>query len=96
MRTDDQTLISALRILARDIESTDGVANAAIAEAADRLEHYAMHLPLSVPDLPSGHTGIEYRPAEPGEHYLNHGEWVQWVAQYPTVFYYVVATKGES
>lgn len=38
-RTDDQTLISALRVLARDIQSEDGVANAAIAEAADRIEY---------------------------------------------------------
>ena len=33
-----ETLIRALRILAQDISSDDGVANAAIAEAADRLE----------------------------------------------------------
>lgn len=33
-----ETLITALRILAREIQSDDGVANAAIAEAADRLE----------------------------------------------------------
>lgn len=32
------TIIAALRILARDIQSQDGIANAAIAEAADRLE----------------------------------------------------------
>ena len=31
-------MIQALRILAQDIYSDDGVANAAIAEAADRLE----------------------------------------------------------
>lgn len=37
MKTDDKTLISALRILARDIVSDDGVANACILEAADRL-----------------------------------------------------------
>lgn len=36
-RTDDATLISALRILVRDIQSQDGVANATIAEAAERL-----------------------------------------------------------
>jgi len=36
-RSDTPTLIEALRILARDIESDDGVANAVIAEAADRL-----------------------------------------------------------
>ena len=31
-------MISALRILSNDIQSDDGVANAAIAEAADRME----------------------------------------------------------
>lgn len=38
MRSSTTTLISALRILARDIRSVDGVVNVAIAEAADRLE----------------------------------------------------------
>ena len=37
-QTSAKTLVSALRILAQDIQSDDGVANAAIAEAADRLE----------------------------------------------------------
>jgi hypothetical protein len=37
----DSTLVSALRILARDIDSEDGVANALIAEAADRIEDLA-------------------------------------------------------
>ena len=37
-RTSTPILISALRILAHDIKTDDGVANAAIAEAADRLE----------------------------------------------------------
>lgn len=36
-RTKTETLIAAMRILARDIHSGDGVANAAIVEAADRL-----------------------------------------------------------
>ena len=36
--TDTKTIIEALRVLARDIQSQDGVANAAIAEAADRLQ----------------------------------------------------------
>lgn len=35
--TPTATLASAMDILARDIESADGVANAAIREAADRL-----------------------------------------------------------
>ena len=38
MKTDTLILIKAMRRLADDIQSDDGVANAAIAEAADRLE----------------------------------------------------------
>ncbi len=37
-RTSTPTLIAAMRALARDIESQDGVANAAILEAAERLD----------------------------------------------------------
>lgn len=40
LKSSTETLISALRILARDIKSNDGVANACISEAADRLEEY--------------------------------------------------------
>lgn len=39
-RSTTRTLIDVMRILAADIKSDDGVANAAIAEAADRLEEY--------------------------------------------------------
>ena len=50
-RTDTHTLIAALRILARDIESDDGVANECISEGADRLEElfeiaYRQHVQL--------------------------------------------------
>ena len=38
MKTPTPILISAMRILARDIQTADGVAIAAILEAADRLE----------------------------------------------------------
>lgn len=38
MTSTTETIIEAMRILARDIESDDAVANMAIAEAADRLE----------------------------------------------------------
>ena len=38
MKTDTKILIKALWILARDIQTDDGVANACIAEAAARLE----------------------------------------------------------
>ena len=37
-RSTDQTIICALRILARDIQTDDGVANSALREAADRME----------------------------------------------------------
>lgn len=38
MRTSTEVLIGVMRVLAREIKSGDGVANAAIAEAADRLQ----------------------------------------------------------
>ena len=38
MKTTTETLVAAMRALANDIQSEDGVANAAIAEAAQRLE----------------------------------------------------------
>jgi hypothetical protein len=38
MKTNTQNLAAALRILANDIESPDGVVNAAILEAAERLD----------------------------------------------------------
>lgn len=38
IRSSTKTLISALNILADEIQSGDGVANAAILEAAERLE----------------------------------------------------------
>lgn len=38
MISDTKTIINAMRVLARDLQSDDGVANAAILEAADRLE----------------------------------------------------------
>ena len=44
-KSSTETLVAAMRILARDIQSGDGVANAAIVEAADRLEElHAGHL----------------------------------------------------
>ena len=38
MRSTTTTLIQSMRVLARDVQSEDGIANSAIAEAADRLE----------------------------------------------------------
>jgi hypothetical protein len=44
MRTETKTIIEALRILAGDIFSEDGIANLAIAEAADRMEDLCAEL----------------------------------------------------
>lgn len=44
MRTSTDVLIKALYILARDIDSVDGVPNAALAEAASRLEEQQRHI----------------------------------------------------
>ena len=44
MRTDTENLIKALRILSQDIETNDGIANAAIAEAAERMEELCSEL----------------------------------------------------
>ena len=55
MKTPTQNLAAALRILANDIESPDGVANAAIAEAAERLNELAAqveYLKGIKPELP--------------------------------------------
>jgi len=38
MKNNSKTLIKALRILSEDVQSDDGVANACIAEAANRIE----------------------------------------------------------
>jgi hypothetical protein len=38
MKTKSKTLIKALRILSEDVQSDDGVANACIAEAANKIE----------------------------------------------------------
>ena len=43
-KTDDKVLIAAMRFLAQDIVTEDGVANSAIAEAADRLEELSESL----------------------------------------------------
>ena len=40
IKTDTRTLIDALKILADDLISQDGIANSAILEAAYRLEEY--------------------------------------------------------
>lgn len=44
MRSSNEALVSALRILAQDVESVDGVAGAALQEAADRIEELAFEV----------------------------------------------------
>lgn len=51
MKTDTETLIKTMRILAQDIDSEDGVANSAIGEAADRLEELQLELTETIKEL---------------------------------------------
>jgi len=44
VRTSTETLIAAMRILSQDIQSEDGAANAAVAEAAERLAEQHMRI----------------------------------------------------
>jgi hypothetical protein len=60
-RSSTETLIKALRILSRDIESEDGVANTAISEAADRLEE--LHNSMQASDAVRTESLNEYHPA---------------------------------
>lgn len=53
MKTSTKTLAAALRILALEIQSPDGIANAAIAEAAERLEE----LEKALRDIENLHYG---------------------------------------
>ena len=58
MRSDTPTLINALRILARVIDSPDGVPNAALAEAAERMEE----LQADVDKVPKTADGVMITP----------------------------------
>ena len=65
MKTSTPILIGAMRILARDIQTDDGVANAAISEAADRLQElhdteclYA-HRKAAFDEMERGVTGLQ-------------------------------------
>lgn len=67
-RSSTETLIKALRVLAHDIETEDGVANAAISEAADRLEE--LHNSMQASDAVRTESLNEYHPQSwphPGE-----------------------------
>ena len=44
MRTSTETLIAAMHILATEIQSEDGAANAAVVEAAERLAEQHMRI----------------------------------------------------
>jgi len=44
VRSSTETLIAAMRILSQDIQSEDGAANAAVAEAAERLAEQHMRI----------------------------------------------------
>ncbi len=60
-RSSTPTIISALRILARDVQSQDGVANEALREAADRMEELAYALSLFHPHCAQLHHAKKHQ-----------------------------------
>lgn len=69
-KTKTQTLIEALHILARDIQSEDGVANAAIAEAAERMREFVEALEFVRDELVEDGS-----PDCPGHDHVVRGRW---------------------
>jgi hypothetical protein len=59
MKTETKTLVAALRILARDIDSEDGIANSCIEEAANRLEELEHQLIITQFDLEQLETELD-------------------------------------
>lgn len=70
-RSSTATIMQAMRILANDIHSGDGVAALAIAEAADRLEEMRRDIAIVLPSIsvyvrlcrPNVKAGREFRAA---------------------------------
>ena len=61
MRSKTETIISALQILARDIQTDDGVANACLDEAASRLEHLQLNLKEAIELAEAAAKGSPYK-----------------------------------
>jgi hypothetical protein len=59
-KTDTKTLAKAMDILARDIKSDDGIANATIAEAAERLRELEKNLKTTTGALKVIHTWANF------------------------------------
>ncbi len=59
-RSSTETLIKALRILAHDLDTEDGVANTAISEAADRLEELHSSSLAAVKDTETEDDELNY------------------------------------
>ena len=63
MRSKTTTLVSALRILAAEIQSDDGIARAAILEAADRMAELRRLLKMASGQMSYGHWSRDFRDA---------------------------------
>ena len=60
MRSSTETIIGALHVLARDIQTDDGVINACLSEAAERLQELSMLVDLYKVMASSQWTRIDY------------------------------------
>lgn len=74
MRTDDKTLIDALEILSREIQSDDGIANACIREAAQRLRELTEVNPYSAGQISDRQLAI-YNLVKPVNNDLDQTQW---------------------
>lgn len=61
MRSKTETIISALRILVRDIQTDDGVVNACLDEAASRLEELQIKLKQAIELAEAAAHGSPYQ-----------------------------------
>lgn len=77
MKTSTESLIIAMRVLAKHIYSEDGVANAAIAEAADRLEELKSENAALKKSILNAEVLAEYDPAHGHKDWWSGGCWLR-------------------
>jgi hypothetical protein len=77
MKSTTETLIVAMRALADHIYSEDGVANAAIAEAADRLEELKRENAALKKSILNAEVLAEYDPAHEHKDWWSGGCWLR-------------------
>ena len=95
LKTPDNTLINALRILARDVESEDGVANAMLQEAAERFAELVLENQRpTLPDNELLKQQLDYA-FEPLKQKLKKRRWIPVEERLPELGIEVLIVWGE-